>query len=72
MGKPVDDEDLIFFIISGLNLDYNTFIISYCFATRDTLMPFDDFQVELLSYDALIGNQNPPPLTDAGNMAFFT
>jgi hypothetical protein len=72
VGKPVDDEDLISFIISSLNPDYNTFITSYSFATRDTLMTFNYFQAELLSYKALIGNQNPPPLINARYMTFFT
>jgi hypothetical protein len=46
MGKPIDDDDLISFIISGLNPSFNAFISTFNFATHETLLLYDDFEVE--------------------------
>jgi hypothetical protein len=43
VGKPVDDDDLISFIISGLNPIYNTFITVFSLAIRNCEMSFTDF-----------------------------
>lgn len=43
--KPVDEDDLIFYIISGINLTFHAFVTSYS---------FDKFQIELLNYEMLI------------------
>ncbi|KAF5465069.1 hypothetical protein F2P56_015100 [Juglans regia] len=57
-GKPVEEEDLISYIIGGLNPPFNPFIVSCSFALRNDMMSLDDFQLELLSYEILIENQN--------------
>ncbi|RVW68591.1 hypothetical protein CK203_063981 [Vitis vinifera] len=56
-GKPVDDQDLISYIIDGLQLVFNPFITSYNFASRDKELTIDEFNAELLSYEALIDSQ---------------
>ena len=63
VGKPVDDEDLISYVIGGLNASYTTFI-SYCsFALDDSTMSFDDFQSKLLSHKMLLEQQNQTHLS---------
>ena len=37
VGKPVEDEDILFYIVSGLNPSFTPFLTSYSFATRDLL-----------------------------------
>jgi transposase InsO family protein len=67
-GKPVDDEDLISYVISGLNASYGPFVISLSFATRKDKISFEDFQAELLSHEIFLENQHSsiPP----GNTSF--
>lgn len=47
-GKPVDDDDLISYVIGGLNSSYHNFISFYSFSTREIGLPYDQFQTELL------------------------
>jgi hypothetical protein len=54
VGKPLDDEDLISFIISGLNPSFNTFVTLFFFTTREKALTFEDFQDELLSHEMLL------------------
>ncbi|KAF5447742.1 hypothetical protein F2P56_033269 [Juglans regia] len=69
VGKPTEDEDLISFIISGLNPSFNGFITSFSLATRDNPLTFLDFQDELLSHEMLLKQQTPSP--DPTNFALF-
>ncbi|KAF5455849.1 hypothetical protein F2P56_025384 [Juglans regia] len=71
-GKPVDEEDLISYVIGGLNSIYNPFITSLNFATRDKPISFDDFQNELLNYEQLLASQNKTLPSDGTQFAFFT
>lgn len=57
IGKPIEDEDLISLIVSGLNLSFNAFITSFSFATRENPLTFNDFQDELLSHEMLLTQQ---------------
>jgi hypothetical protein len=50
IGKPIDDEDLITYLIGGLNSAFNSFIASFSFATHENSLTIEDFQAELLSY----------------------
>jgi len=34
-GKIIDDQDLISFILGGLNQEYNSFITSFNFVSKD-------------------------------------
>jgi hypothetical protein len=63
VGKPVDDDDLISFIISGLNPLYNTFVTVFSLAIRNCEMSFIDFQSELLNHEILIENQSHQTVT---------
>jgi hypothetical protein len=58
VGKPVNDEDLISYIIGGLNPRYNAFITSFTLMTKDESIPLEDFQTLLISHEQLLNNQN--------------
>jgi len=70
IGRPTDDEDLISYIISGLNPTFNAFVTSYGLATRDNPLSFADFQDELLNHEMLL-NQQQTPVQDSSNFALF-
>jgi hypothetical protein len=55
VGKPVDEDDLISYVISGLNASYGRFITSISVAARNNSMSFEDFQAELLSHKLFFG-----------------
>lgn len=69
MGKTVDDEDLISFVINGLNPTYNSFITAFYFAVRDREMSFADFQAELLSHEILLESQQHQTISPFTNKA---
>lgn len=70
VGKPVSDEELISYIVGGLNPQYNPFVTSYSFATKDTAMTFEEFQSELLSYEQLLAAQ--APTTESNVFALYS
>lgn len=57
VGKPIDDEDLISLIISGLNPIFSTFVITFSLSTRNTSLSFHDFQDELLNHELMLNQQ---------------
>ena len=57
VGKPVEDDDLISYIIGGLSPAYTPFITAFSFVTRDISLSFNEFQSELVSYETLQENQ---------------
>jgi hypothetical protein len=59
IGKGVDDEDLISYVI-GLNPSYHTFVTTFSYGNRDTTIPFEDFQTELLNYEQLFEAHQKP------------
>ncbi|KAF9682698.1 hypothetical protein SADUNF_Sadunf05G0135700 [Salix dunnii] len=71
VGKPIEDDDLISYIIGGLSSAYTAFITSFSFATRDVSLSFNDFQSELLNYEALLENQTKSVPPEAGQFALF-
>ncbi|KAB5518981.1 hypothetical protein DKX38_023300 [Salix brachista] len=66
VGKSIDDDDLISYIISGLNTAYTPFITSFSFATRHTSLSFNEFQSELISYETLLETQIKSVPPEAG------
>jgi hypothetical protein len=48
IGKPIDDDDLINFVMSGLNPTFNAFITTFTLLLSQDKPSFDDFQNELL------------------------
>ena len=70
-GKPVDDEDLISYIVGDLNSSYQNFITTFSFVTREQSISFADFQAKLLNFDHMldIHQQSIPPATN--QIAFF-
>jgi len=71
VGRPIDDEDLISYIISGLNPTFNSFITSYIFITRDNPLTFEEFRDELLNHEMLLNQQNAAA-PDPATFALFT
>jgi hypothetical protein len=59
VGKPVDDDDLISFIIGGLNPSFIQFITFYSFHTREASMSFFDFRSELLNHEIILNRYAP-------------
>jgi hypothetical protein len=57
IGKPTKDEDLISFILSGLNPNYNSFVTSCTLTTRNNPLSFTDSQDELLNFEAMLNQQ---------------
>ena len=73
LGKLVEDDDLISFVISGLNPLFNTFVTVNSFAARDLQMSFADFQSELLNHEMLLENQQHKAITpETSNFALYT
>lgn len=69
----MDDDDLISFITSGLNLEFNTFVTIFNFSCHDKEMSFADFKVELLSHEILLKNQQQHSITpETGSFALYT
>jgi hypothetical protein len=71
VGKPIADEDLISFIVNGLNPSFNSFISAYTFATRENQLSFEDFQAELLSHEMLL-EQQQTHATDPSMFALYS
>jgi hypothetical protein len=71
VGRPIDDEDLISYIIGGLSPIFNSFITSYTFITRENPLNFEDFRDELLNHEMLLNQQNAAA-TDSSAIALFT
>jgi len=67
-GNPVPDEELISFVLNGLNPPFTSFITTYSFATREHQISFGDFQDELLSHEMLL-NQQQTKVTDSSTFA---
>lgn len=45
VGKAIDDDDLISYVIGGLNPSFNSVVTIVSFTTRDEPLTFDDFQM---------------------------
>lgn len=71
VGKIVDNDDLISDVLGRLHPNYIGFTTSN-FATRESVMSFEDFQVELLSHEILIRNQHPQPNNESVNFTIYT
>jgi hypothetical protein len=72
VGKAIDDEDLISYVVGGLNSSYHPFITSLSFATRDVPISFDAFQIELLNFEYLLESHVKSVPPEANQVAFFT
>jgi hypothetical protein len=58
VGKAIDDDELITYILAGLNPFFNPFVVSLSLATRDSSLTVEDFHTELLSIEQLIEKQH--------------
>jgi hypothetical protein len=71
--KPIEDDDLISFVVSSLNPLFNTFLIVHSFTACTTKMTFADFQSELLNHEMLLENQQHKTTTpETGSFALYT
>jgi hypothetical protein len=71
--KPVEHDDLISFVVSGLNSLFNTFVTVHSFTARNTEMSFANFQSELLNHEMLLENQQHKTVTlETGIFALYT
>jgi len=57
IGKRIDDEDLISYIISGLNPSSNAFVTVFSMTSKDKAPSFIEFQDELISHEMLLNQQ---------------
>jgi hypothetical protein len=64
VGKAIDDDELITYILDGLNPSFNPFVVSLSLATRDSSLTVEDFNTELQSIEQLIENQHQSIGTD--------
>lgn len=69
--KPIDDEDLLSSILSGLNPSFNSFVTSYTIATRDLEHSFSVFQDAILSNEMLLKQQHSAPAIDTSSTFSF-
>jgi hypothetical protein len=69
VGKPLEDDDLISFIISGINPMFTPFVTASTLC--DHAMTFLDFQSELLSHEILLQNQQHTVTLEAGPFALY-
>lgn len=53
-GKAIDDDELIGYILNGLNSDYNPFVSSM--STKDSIS-LSDLYAQLLSFESRINQQ---------------
>jgi hypothetical protein len=65
VGKAIEDDELITYILGGLNPAFNPFVISLSLATHDSSLTVEDFTTELLSIEQLIENQQSSVGTDS-------
>ncbi|KAF9664089.1 hypothetical protein SADUNF_Sadunf17G0120000 [Salix dunnii] len=68
-GKPVDEQDLISYLLSGLKPQFMPFITAFTFATREKELSLDDFQTEILNFETLMEASNLIIPTET-NLAF--
>jgi hypothetical protein len=69
-GKPVDDQDLISFLLGDLLSSYTPFVTTFNFASRETDYTFKDFQAELLGYENLLDVNHSIHRVDSSHFAF--
>jgi len=67
-SNRITDEELISFIINGLNPPFTNFITTYSFSTRENQISFNVFQDELLSHEMLL-NQQQAKATDSSTFS---
>ncbi|KAJ0007471.1 hypothetical protein Pint_30711 [Pistacia integerrima] len=72
VGKPIDDSDLIFSILNGLNSSFHSFVTPYMLLAKEKSMPFSDFHAELLNYDLMQKFHNQSIQPEAGSFALYS
>ena len=72
IGKPVEDSDLIFSVLNGLNSSFHSFVTIYMLLAKEKSMPFFDFHVELLNYDLMHKFRNHTIQLETGSYALYS
>jgi arylsulfatase A-like enzyme len=70
-SKPIADDDLIHFLINGLNPTFHMFVTTFSLITQDNFFSFDEFHHALLNHERLI-NQQHTTAKDISTFALFT
>jgi len=70
IGKPLDDEEFISFIVNGLTPKFNSLVASLSVTTREKSLSFEDFQDVLLDHEMLL-NQQQAAAADMSTFALF-
>jgi len=71
-GEPVEDDDLISYVLGGLSSSFNTFVTVHSFTTQDKELSFANFQSELLNHEMLLENQQQQNVSrDTETFAFY-
>ncbi|KAF9664573.1 hypothetical protein SADUNF_Sadunf16G0032600 [Salix dunnii] len=68
-GKLVYKQDLISYLLSGLQPQFMPFVTAFTFATRDKELSLDEFQTEILNFETLMEASNSTVTTET-NLAF--
>lgn len=71
-GKPFIEDDLISYILSGLNPFFHAFITSYLFASQDNSLTFGEFQTELLIHKVIVTSNNSNANQETSGFALFS
>jgi hypothetical protein len=72
IGKPIEEDDLISFILSGLNPSFNVFITTFNHTTREAPLCHANFESELLNHEALLANQTSNIPTNSTTFALYS
>lgn len=59
VGKTIDDDDRISYVIGELYPSFNSFVTIVSFNTRDEPLTFYDFQNELMNHEMLTNQRQP-------------
>ncbi|KAA8540914.1 hypothetical protein F0562_024948 [Nyssa sinensis] len=72
VGKPINDSDLILFVLNGLNSSFHSFVTTYMLLAKEKSMPFYDFHAELLNYDLMQKFHSQSIQPEAGPYALYS
>jgi hypothetical protein len=72
VGKPIDDSDLIFYVLNGLNSSFHSFVTTYMLLSKEKSMSFSDFHAELLNHDLMQQFHSQSLHHEAGSYALYS
>jgi hypothetical protein len=72
VGKPIDDSDLILYVLNGLNSSFHSFVTTYMLLSKEKSMSFSDFHAELLNHDLMQQFHSQSLHHEAGSYALYS